>query len=70
MDHSDDLCPGCGGPLDAVVSAEELIGLRAFRTRPRRSIADQVRDTIARNDAARIRRLHSPEADQRPRQTE
>jgi hypothetical protein len=71
-DHADDLCPGCGGPLEAVVHAEEIIGLRALRTRPRerRSIADQVRDTIARNDAARIKRLHSPDAGERPRQTE
>ena len=71
-DHGDDLCPGCGGPLEAVVHAEELIGLRALRTRPRerRSIADQVRDTIARNDAARMQRLHSPDAGRRPRQTE
>jgi hypothetical protein len=72
IDHADDLCPGCGGPLEAVVHAEELIGLRALRTRPRerRSIADQVRDTIARNDAARSNRLHSLDADERPRHSE
>lgn len=56
-DHPLDLCPGCGGPLEPVRRAEDLIGLRALRTRPRRSIAEQVRDTIARNDAARIARL-------------
>jgi hypothetical protein len=59
--HARDLCPGCGGPLEPVVHAEEIIGLRALRTRPRarQSIADQVRETIARNDAARLRRLGS-----------
>jgi hypothetical protein len=57
--HGRDLCPGCGGPLEAVVRAEEILGLRALRTRPRarESIADHVRETIARNDAARTRRL-------------
>jgi NAD-dependent SIR2 family protein deacetylase len=56
-----DLCPGCGGPLEAVARAEEILGLRALRVRPhaRQSIADHVRETIARNDAARVRRLHS-----------
>jgi hypothetical protein len=59
--HARDLCPGCGGPLEAVVRAEEILGLRALRVRPRagRSIADQVRETMAHNDAARIRRLRS-----------
>jgi NAD-dependent SIR2 family protein deacetylase len=53
-----DRCPGCGGPLHAV---EEPV----VRTRPhgRRSIADQVRDTIARNDAARRRRLRATRLD-------
>jgi hypothetical protein len=60
-DHLRDLCPGCGGPLDPVARAEEIIGFRALRRRPRasRSIADDVKETIARNDAARIRRLQS-----------
>jgi hypothetical protein len=59
--HALDLCPGCGGPLEAVVRAEEIIGLRALRTRPRdpRTIGDHVRETIAGNDAARVRRLRS-----------
>lgn len=59
--HADDLCPGCGRPLEAVMRAEDIVGLRALRARPRarQSIADQVRDTIARNDAARLRRLRS-----------
>lgn len=67
-DHARDLCPGCGGPLDAVVRAEELIGLRALRTRPRatRSIAAEIGETIARNDAARVRRLRSSSADRTP----
>jgi hypothetical protein len=66
--HARDLCPGCGGPLEPVVRAEELIGLRALRTRPRTdpSIADHVRETIARNDAARVRRLRSARAVTRP----
>ena len=64
-----DRCPGCGGPLEAVHRAEELIGLRALTTRPRagRSIGDQVRETIARNDAARIERLASKHGDDLPR---
>jgi hypothetical protein len=59
--HARDLCPGCGGPLEGVARAEEIIGFRALRTGPRapRTVADQVRDTIARNDAARVRRLRS-----------
>jgi hypothetical protein len=67
-EHARDLCPGCAGPLQAVTRAEELVGLRALRTRPgaRRSIADQVRETIVRNDAARLRRLRSHEADPPP----
>jgi hypothetical protein len=64
-DHARDLCPGCGGPLEAVDRAEDLIGLRALRTRPPtgRSIADEIRATIAGNDADRIRRHR----DERPR---
>jgi hypothetical protein len=59
--HARDLCPGCGGPLEAVARAEEIIGLRALRTRPHdpQTIADHIRATIARNDAARVRRLRS-----------
>jgi len=64
-DHPQDLCPGCGGPLETVERAEELIGFRALRVRPRadRSIADQVRETIARNDSARAQRLHAEHLD-------
>ena len=67
-DHLRDLCPGCGGPLDPVARAEDIIGFRALRRRPHagRSIADQVRETIARNDDARIRRLRSKEQPDRP----
>jgi hypothetical protein len=63
--HARDLCPGCAGPLETVVRPEDIIGLRALRTRPRpdRSIAAQIRDTIARNDAARLRRLRSADED-------
>jgi hypothetical protein len=70
--HARDLCPCCGGPLEAVVRAEEIIGLRALRTRPRarQSISDQVRDTIARNDAARTRRLRLAGADSPPARPE
>jgi hypothetical protein len=66
--HARDLCPGCGGPLEAVARAEEIIGLRALRTRPRapQTLADQVRETIARNDAARVRRLRLARAVPRP----
>jgi len=71
-DHARDLCPGCGGPLEAVVRAEEIIGLRALRTRPHAdaSIADHVRETIARNDAARVRRLRSARPATRPPDSE
>ena len=64
--HARDLCPGCGGPLEAVDRAEDLIGLRALRTRPptRRSIADEIRATIARHDADRLERRR----DGRPRE--
>jgi hypothetical protein len=66
--HARDLCPGCGGPLEAVARAEELIGLRALRIRPHapRTIADDVRATIARNDAERGRRLRAAGPDFRP----
>jgi len=54
-EHLNDLCPGCGGPLEPVARAEELVGLRALRRRPpaRPTIADQVRAVIASHDAAR-----------------
>jgi regulator of protease activity HflC (stomatin/prohibitin superfamily) len=63
-DPVDDLCPGCGGPLEAVADLSELVGLRALRARPRQAglppdlsarISQQIRETIARNDAARRR---------------
>ncbi len=63
-EHADDLCPGCGGPLEAVVDLSELVGLRALRVRPRSAqrvpdlsarISEQIRETIARNDAERRR---------------
>jgi hypothetical protein len=62
-DHIDDLCPGCGGPLEAVADLSELVGLRALRARPRAHrdpdlsarISEQIRETIARNDAERRR---------------
>lgn len=62
-----DLCPGCGGDLQAVTDLSQLVGLRALRVRPpatRRDSADrferisqQIRDTIAAHDAERERRL-------------
>ena len=66
--HARDLCPGCGGPLETVARAEEIIGLRALRTRPstRRSLADQVRERIERNDADRMKRLHAARTDPPP----
>jgi len=66
-DHADDLCPGCGDPLEAVAELSELIGLRSLRPRhvparrtpPARSarISEQIRETIARHDAERQRRI-------------
>jgi predicted nucleic acid-binding Zn-ribbon protein len=55
--HRDDPCPHCGGPL------------RALRARPdaRPSIAEYVREAIARNDADRRRRLRSAASHRAPR---
>jgi hypothetical protein len=54
-EHLSDPCPGCGGTLEPVARAEELVGLRALGRRPpaTASIADQVRAVIASHDAAR-----------------
>jgi hypothetical protein len=51
-DHVDDLCPGCGGPLEAAGDLSELVGLRALRVRPARrrpgaANAPAVNDRIA-----------------------
>jgi hypothetical protein len=56
---SHDLCPACGEPLERVARAEDLIGLPSLGTGPQRGalIADHIRATIARNDAARGERL-------------
>lgn len=58
-----DLCPGCGGELQAVDDLSELVGLRALRVRPHQThrdpdehferISQQIRDTIAAHDAER-----------------
>ena len=58
----DDLCPGCGGALVAVGEIAELAGHRSLRARPQsrdasRLVADAIRETIARHDAERARRL-------------
>jgi hypothetical protein len=64
---ADDLCPGCGDQLEAIAELSELIGLRLLRGRhgperrtpPDRSarISEQIRETIARHDAERQRRI-------------
>ena len=66
-DHLRDLCPGCGGHLEPVSNLTELIGFRALRARPRSAsgpppdrsqhIAAEIRETIARHDAGRRRRI-------------
>lgn len=66
-DHLEDLCPGCGGPLEPVGELAELVGLRSLRARPRQGhgpsadlsarISAQIRATIAHNDAERHRRI-------------
>jgi hypothetical protein len=72
-DHLDDLCPGCGGPLEIVVGdLSELVGLRSLRARPRPAhrrppdlsarISAQIRETIARHDAERQRRIDAERA--------
>lgn len=61
-EHLDDPCPSCGGPLEPVARAEDLMGLRAL-ARPRSArgtIADQVRAVIASHDAARARDAEPP----------
>jgi hypothetical protein len=68
-DAVDQLCPGCGDPLEAVADLSELIGLRSLqprdapvrRTREDRSarISRQIRETIAQHDAERRRRTSS-----------
>jgi predicted amidophosphoribosyltransferase len=52
---SHDLCPICGEPLQRVARAEDLIGLPSLGADLQRGalIADHIRATIARNDAAR-----------------
>jgi len=64
-------CPGCGGPLEAVADLSELVGLRALRVRPRSAqrvpdlsarISEQIRETIARHDAERRRRIDAERA--------
>ena len=69
-EHVDDLCPGCGGPLEPVAELSELVGLRALRARPRGSRADhferismQIRETIAHHDAERQRRIDAASTD-------
>jgi hypothetical protein len=70
-DPADDLCPGCGDPLEGVAELSELVGLRSLRTRrvparktPDRSarISEQIRETIARHDAERQRRIDAERA--------
>jgi hypothetical protein len=66
-EHLEDLCPGCGGPLETVGELSELVGLRALRARPKQRfaappdlssrISAQIRETIAHNDAERQRRI-------------
>lgn len=65
-DHLDDLCPGCGGALEPAGELSELIGLRSLQARSWHArqrppdlsarISEQIRETIARNDAERSRR--------------
>jgi hypothetical protein len=70
--HARDLCPGCAGPLVAAIRAEEVLGLRALRTRPHTpvTIADHIREPIARTDAARAGHLRSAGPERPPSDTE
>ena len=62
-----DLCPGCGGPLEAVTELSELIGYKCLRARPKgpsdvstersERISQQIREQIARHDAERQHRV-------------
>ena len=64
---TEDLCPGCGGPLQPVSDLSQLIGLRCLRARPQglrpssterfEQVSEQIRAQIARNDAERQRRI-------------
>ena len=66
-DQADELCPGCGNPLEKVGELSELVGLRSLRGRPGSArmtssdrsarISQQIRETIARHDAERQRRI-------------
>jgi hypothetical protein len=79
-DHAEDLCPGCGDPLEAVTELSELVGLRVVPTRsdpvrrpaPDRSaqISQQIRETIARHDAERRARQDTTTDDATPRAPE
>jgi hypothetical protein len=72
-DHAEDLCPGCGNTLEPAGELSELIGLRSLRSGPRRSIprdrsaqiSQQIRETIARHDAERDRRIDADGSDAR-----
>ena len=69
---SDQLCPGCGGPLQAVSDLSELVGLRCLRARPKGDrqssperfarISEQIRAQIASHDAERQGRIDSEPA--------
>jgi hypothetical protein len=62
-----DLCPGCGGPLEPVNDLSEILGFRCLRARPRpprhssperfEQISAQIREQIARRDAERQRQI-------------
>jgi hypothetical protein len=54
--HARDLRPGCGGSLEAVARAEEIIGLRTLRTRPHDPSDD--RRSRPRDDRPKRRRTH------------
>jgi hypothetical protein len=68
-EHLRDLCPGCGGPLEPVERAEELVGLRALRARPSAAatIGDHVRAVICLHDAARAAAAQHDAGDDRSR---
>jgi hypothetical protein len=64
---TEDLCPGCGGPLQPVSDLSQLIGLRCLRARPQglrpssterfEQVSERIRAQIARTDAERQRRI-------------
>ena len=68
----DELCPGCGDPLESVGALTELVGLRSLQARPGPSrrlppdrsaqISQQIRETVVKHRAECQRRIDTDSA--------